>query len=493
MHINYQQLLFSDIKHKLPKDCWAFIRNEKNNGELDNEIVLYVNSDLHIDRLDLNDPFGFESSSGDESRYALLILVEGSMIVDNYIYNEDVDGATGLIVLGNLNARNMVVGGQEIYVKGNLYVSELFYGEYNHGELKVAGSITASVFLSKDYHFDYKRFDENRDVHVQRFLWDERDMLDEEALSFFDPEVLIPDDDEPIISRSTIRSFFDQGKSVLVEKEEEHIPFVFRNDLLTVENMARLRNSILFMDKRPAVENDSSQQVEYWKGSVYKRVMAIKEEEFSESVYLEQDNKAVLIMFQPLPGQPVGEVKMAISVLVRAWEGDEEPDWYHYNPTIPAQKPFVEMGEKLWKELLTEWSEMEYWMRKFDETVTRERVEKLLSLPIAKEYGPDSDEDLWQGAFGMSFLQPAEDEHGYGRFRIAKEIPGKKDDYEFYYFHIRELLNGQTKVLLYMRDGQDDEQETYFVTRANTEKYKKAISYFTSMEKRVLLLNSENE
>ncbi|NML21904.1 hypothetical protein HHL16_13525 [Pseudoflavitalea sp. G-6-1-2] len=491
MSINYQQLLFSDIKHKLPKDCWAYSRNERKNGELDNEPVLYFNGDLHISDLDLNDPFGIESR-GVEPGYALLILVEGNMVVDNYIYNEEVDSATGLIVLGDLTAKNIVVGGQEIYVDKNLQVAELFFGEYNHGELKVNGSITARVFISKDYHFDYKRFDEKRMVDVQHFLWDERDMLDDDALSILNPEVLILGDDEPIIVRSTIRAFFDEGRSVLVEKVPESIPFVFKDDLLTIENLTRLRNSILFLDNYPADKNEGWQTQEYWKGADYKRVRVMKEMPFSETVYFEQGNKAILVGFQLAGDQEdAAETKQELNILVRIIEKDKEPDWYYFDPTLPGQRPFISMGSTLWKNLLTEWSEMEYYMHKFDETVTRKRVEKILALDIAKEYGPDSDEDLWQSSFGMGFTQPDEDNVGWGKFRICKEIPGKKDDYEFYIFHIRELLNGETKVLLYTRDGQGDEHETYFVGRTDTEKYKKAIQYFLSMEKRLYFLNED--
>ena len=49
--------------------------------------------------------------------------------------------------MGNLIADNIVVGGQEIFVGGDFTVNELFWGDYNHGDLQVKGSIQAKVLL----------------------------------------------------------------------------------------------------------------------------------------------------------------------------------------------------------------------------------------------------------------------------------------------------------------------------------------------------------
>lgn len=75
--------------------------------------------------------------------------------MDGHIYNQDTDGACGLIVLGNLSARNMVVGGQEIYVTGDLAVAELCWGDYNHGTLMVQGNASAAVLGdTEEYHLE---------------------------------------------------------------------------------------------------------------------------------------------------------------------------------------------------------------------------------------------------------------------------------------------------------------------------------------------------
>lgn len=58
-----------------------------------------------------------------------MILVEGNLTVDRYIGNTSSDAASSnLVVLGNLITPYMIVGGQEIYITGNLYVEDMFWG-----------------------------------------------------------------------------------------------------------------------------------------------------------------------------------------------------------------------------------------------------------------------------------------------------------------------------------------------------------------------------
>jgi len=147
--MSYQRTTFSEVKHLLPPDAWAAWRNELNHGEFEAEPVLVFENATELPELNLDAPFG-------ESEHVFLILVKGNLTVQHFVYNEDVDGATGLIVLGDLQANTMLVGGQELYVTGNMLVKELFWGDYNHGSLRVLGNATIKVFAAVDYEVDIK-------------------------------------------------------------------------------------------------------------------------------------------------------------------------------------------------------------------------------------------------------------------------------------------------------------------------------------------------
>jgi hypothetical protein len=144
-----RRILFAEIKHLLPHNCWAVWRNELHNGEFDQEPVLVFDESTTVESLNLD--FLPEAEN-----HIFLILVCGSLNVNRFIYNEETDGATGLIVLGNLHVNTMLVGGQEIYVTGNLVVKELFWGDYNHGSLRVLGDAEIAVFAAVDYDVEVK-------------------------------------------------------------------------------------------------------------------------------------------------------------------------------------------------------------------------------------------------------------------------------------------------------------------------------------------------
>ena len=109
----------------LPNNCWAVTRNAANTGEFEGENVLFYEGDLTLDSLNLDscETLTPALASGET---IFLILVTGNLNIKQFIYNKNTDGATGLVVLGNLQAQNMQVGGQEVYVAGNMHVSELF-------------------------------------------------------------------------------------------------------------------------------------------------------------------------------------------------------------------------------------------------------------------------------------------------------------------------------------------------------------------------------
>jgi hypothetical protein len=134
-----QRYKVHQIKHLLLADSWWLRVND-----LDDDNVLVYEGDLTLDTLSLN--FEEDVPSAD---LITLILVRGNLTVTGNIHSGD-DGSVSLTVLGNLHARNMSIGGQELYVQGDIHVEEIFYGSYNHGETLALGSIHALVYIHDD-------------------------------------------------------------------------------------------------------------------------------------------------------------------------------------------------------------------------------------------------------------------------------------------------------------------------------------------------------
>lgn len=502
MNSIYQLLPFSEIKHKLPADCWAYECNQKNDGEFENEQVLYFDGDTQLEHLNLDDVLSLQEK--DESEYIFMVVVEGSLTIDSHIYNEDTDGATGLVVLGNLKAKNVIVGGQEIYVTGNLEVSELFWGDYNHGSLKVSGSIAAQAFISTDYSFDANRFRQKDRVQGSYWLWDEQDIMDNVVLSeLLEEECLILDNDDPIICRETILEYFETGRPVLKIVEVESVPFVFENRVFNDANLQRLWQSPLFMYALPADAADGIKTIEYWRADGFKRVAVTKNKPYAGRIYFQQQDKAILIGYAPVKNNDSSneagyQPGLAVRTVFANVKEDAQSGWENYNPDLASHQVFKQMAESFWNQLLDEWSEIEYWQNKFVQTITTEKIEQLLALPMVKEqYSNSDDEDddtegLWEGLYHWQFTQGNEEEGDDPRVSIFRQLTTGRDDeenFEIYHFDIETLSNNEPGIVLYTQDGDGEAYKINIVPIDNVEAYRNAIRYFEMMYRRMSRLN----
>jgi hypothetical protein len=147
---NFTLHKYADVKSLFPSDSWVSWRNNINDGEFEDEWILVHHGDVTVDYLDLNE-IEKRVPNLPEGDFIFCIVVDGNLSIESHTYNENTDGATCLVVRGDLKVPNAVVGGSEIYVTGNLEVSELFWGDYNHGTLKVKGNAAINVLLSTDY------------------------------------------------------------------------------------------------------------------------------------------------------------------------------------------------------------------------------------------------------------------------------------------------------------------------------------------------------
>ena len=122
---------------------WLFSTRLEQEPDL---LVRLYDSDVVLDSLDLD----FSESLDDSVD---VHVFTANLTVNHAIHNQNTDGATSLIVLGNLHAKNIAIGGQECYVRGNLQVDEVLCGSYNHGEMTVDGDVSAKLLVSDDYSF----------------------------------------------------------------------------------------------------------------------------------------------------------------------------------------------------------------------------------------------------------------------------------------------------------------------------------------------------
>lgn len=139
------------LKDLFPKDSWLWEGLHTMYDILQDQTVLLITEDLVLRNLDLDAPEkSFTAIPKGKSIYQ--ILCTGNLKAKN-IYNSDTEGSSGLMVFGDLRCQNMVIGGQQIYVGGNLVASQYFWGDHRHGTLVVKGNVYTNLFLTTDgYH-----------------------------------------------------------------------------------------------------------------------------------------------------------------------------------------------------------------------------------------------------------------------------------------------------------------------------------------------------
>lgn len=80
------------------------------------------------------------------------IVVTGNLIAPKATLLEpDIDWSPRIKVFGNLEAKNLCLGGSIVDIGGDLIANGTVFGFYNHGTLRVAGRTRADVLLSADY------------------------------------------------------------------------------------------------------------------------------------------------------------------------------------------------------------------------------------------------------------------------------------------------------------------------------------------------------
>lgn len=133
------------IDKDLLNNCNVFAEHCKEHFK--DNYFLYFDENLIVDKLDL------EADNYDSDLIGYIINGD---LKANKILNSETDYGVYLIVSGNIETNFMAVGGQEIYVHGNLLVKKLFAGSYNHGFILVNGNVDSPIIIISDYGFILK-------------------------------------------------------------------------------------------------------------------------------------------------------------------------------------------------------------------------------------------------------------------------------------------------------------------------------------------------
>lgn len=486
----FHPLRFSAIKHRLPTDCWAAWRNVRNDGEFEQELVLFHEGDLRLDRLDL------DMVPNEDGAYPFLILVAGGLHVEGAISNEETDGATGLIVLGDLHARDMVVGGQEIYVTGNLRVDGLFWGDYNHGELVVGGDATAALFVDTDqYHL---KIAGRLDALRRMSQWDDQDQWQDlethDPNAFMEPACLLDDEDGLSLDREEILARVRSGRPVfrresLAPAPAPAIALAFPDTSITPANIDRLASPAWLPAPAPEAVTSS---YEFWHGDIFCRVMAFgpaTQENAFRIVYLQGGDYAARLRTDRTRTAE-GAPPWMFAVHSRPVGEDDEP-WQPCGPDSP--EPVRAFIGTAWLTLLGGMSTFEHARG----LIAAEDVRALLALPVAAPYDDFYDDDrtgFWAGPLFCSFRREGECYEGEPQpamLRLVRPYAGDDEERrEVFLYTVQRQLDGSECVVIGYRPTEEDSSVPFSYV-ASGEALQRAVRMFGRGRRLLLRYNAK--
>lgn len=459
---------FKEIKSKIPEGSSLLKYAQSKDDDLD---VLFISGDVAIDSINLDKPLTSFNVPTDQQLFLYAVLVEGNVKAKN-IYNHEDDGSTSLIVTGDITADNMVVGGQEIFVGGNLHIQDCFWGNYNHGDLTIIGKATARVFVATDeYHYDKTK------IKAAYLLCDDQDQeFDKEMAEAIFVHGMMKDDDEidevigwrDIISRYNVLRRIEENQliirvsiSILTEEEKLTaflitVPSVFSspafNDTASLMRQADNFKKLITVGHA----HPEHKQFFEWNGfeiQIHRR-MEDAEEEYLRNDYILASHDSNLQFFIQIP--ELGEhqknlLQFYTQGMVLLFRTDPDADFEELYSSDPAPE-IVTIAQNLWTEILMRAEIGSYLHSKLQKEVSPQSLLTALETPVIRDcyndYYHDDNQGFWSGDMYLAFRQ-----HGFkdevGSFDIAKEIPSDDFDVRKYLLRPDDLENPTATIVYY--------------------------------------------
>ncbi len=424
--------------------------------DVPDDMIIRINGDFEADEICLDYELFAKIFKVNPNLISALV-VTGNLKIKNNIWNKNTDGAVCLYVHGNAEVSNMVVGGSEIMIEGDLTVRGFFWGDYNHGTCEVKKNFySQALLLTDEYHFSVKG--ENRckntvegndgSMEVENFI------LENLPAEFLLYDESGGDDGYIYPGRAKLLKKMNANSESFTKHFNKTIPPVFKDDRISYKNILRVSSSI-FAENPDREFSFTANGVSFKAGKdfnddyyEYNYVFIEKKKAFkfvimsyivsdklrNEINYFKKNEKRVPILYYDL------SKKNTDAILLK-----ESP--------IEIQNILYE----LWKIFIEKLAEYEYYRGMLAGLINVKTIKSMLDLPVAYAHPYYSeDHSFWIDNLGMSFRQQGEmcSEGVPHRARVGFSLPvidsdGEEQDIEQFLFDIEDYGTENEKMEFY--------------------------------------------
>jgi len=396
----------SQVFDRLPQSSWYRLHPE----DFDDSDVLLLEGDVELAALDLDAVLESVGAPAGASGAIGLLMVTGSLSVSGAIYNAGTHGAVPLVVLGDLRAGHMIVGGQVIHVVGHLHVGGLFWGDYNHGTIKVEGQASAQCWLATDeYHCELAGAPQVAGIHWNDDSYDAMPppLCGANLLPWF-PEELVCLDSEPDdslnqwLDRDRFVAAARGGRALLVPPSPRRLwPVRLASGELAVENLQSLLQT-------PLREGPPRTYLVQLGARPFFR-LSFPTETFAGGVYFEVAPRRYFVTIEMTePGhlqRALGRKPQPVLVVEFTDQSGEDAPWRHLSAAEIAADSVLQHAWCTWLAVL---AEVEPVWQRLSRDVTVERLDALRDLPFvhADFHGYGDDHEV--GPYTLAIRQASE-------------------------------------------------------------------------------------
>lgn len=476
---------FKDVCHLFPEDT-IIIKYWENSNPSSNEKmdIVVLQGDITIENLDLDNPeksFGIEKL---ENLYSIVIV--GNLSAKN-IFNNNDDGSCGLLILGNLSAENIVVGGQEIYVSGNLFVKDLFWGHYNHGCTKVKNEITGKLFLLTE-EYNLEKTDDKSKLNIDFFYSEEYEDFNYDEIE--DRETIIEYLKE---NKNVLEIFFANHlaqKKVAVTDDYREVPSIFENKIfLSKDDMDTQTNNFLkvfeLYDEKyyDEVKITLYDETLVFVNKPNKKEFADKQIEQSIYFLMPNGNEILVRIAKINPIKKLFKNSIGIEVLYK----NLKQNISSYNPIFNVQNE-IENFTLIWQEFLINFERSVYYFDKLKSIATPQKIRDIINLAVVQEKYNDwnvANKIKWDNNIFYAFNFS---EKNKVTVRLAENV---NDDLIQYYFSAY-VENDFVDFNLWSLDGSISFYENRKAIRfLDYQYFKRAIELFTEAKEKMIEDNED--